>query len=486
MGQDLLSASELQDLHALLQYASADELARIHDLLTPRSSQHCPHQPTPRQQAFLELEHLEALYGGAAGGGKSDALLMDAAQFVHEPDYRALMLRRTFSDLSLPGALMDRAKSWWIGKAHWNEKTKTFRWPSGATITFGYLESESDKYRYQGAEFHRIYLDELTQFPESAYLYLFSRLRRGAKSRVPIGMRAASNPGGVGHQWVRSRFLSPEAVQDLRSGSYRALYEHAGRAFVPSRLADNPFLDVVLYEEALNRLDPITRAQLKQGDWTAAAEGRFKPEWFLRYRCRDLMYNLLAKDGSTRLAIDSRECTRFFSIDPTVTGRERAQEVKGNMPHSWAVCSVWDTPRTRDWLLWRNLLRGQWDTPELCQNIAELAWAEHPDAILIECDGIGKAVHDILLTRYRLPMRAVYTEGKDKLQRSQTAQVEAHEGRIYLPEQAPWLDTLEAELFAWQGLPNEQADQIDTLSYAARARIEGVVSTSRIQGFVFR
>lgn len=272
---------EIDSLASLIPFASERELTKLEKLLgADTADQRCPHRPTERQAAFLGVWHREALYGGAAGGGKSDALLMDAVQFVDDPGYRALMLRRTYADLSLPGALMDRAKSWWMGCAHWDEKTKTFRWESGASITFGYLESEVDKYRYQGAEFQRIYFDELTQFTETQYTYLFSRLRRRAGSTAPLGMRAASNPGGMGHTWVRDRFVSDEAAEKLRLGQYAAkTYEQDGRAFVPSRLHDNPHLDIAEYEQSLEGLDPVTKAQLKMGDWTATAAGMFRREW---------------------------------------------------------------------------------------------------------------------------------------------------------------------------------------------------------------
>lgn len=416
---------------------------------------------------------LEALYGGAAGGGKSDAMLMDAAQFVGDGNYSALMLRKTYADLSLPGALMDRARDWWHDKAKWDDKKKTFTWPSGATITFGYLETEEDKRRYQGAEFQRIYFDELTQFTESQYTYLFSRLRRLAGSSVPIAMRSASNPGGTGHGWVRKRFLSPEAIRDMKAGRYGQLYDNAGRSFVPSKVRDNPHLDVAQYEDALNRLDPVTRAQLKQGDWTASAEGRFKPEWFPRYRRNHEIYQFLRSNGDVFRTIDARDCLRFFTLDPTGTGREMTQEQRGTKPQSWAVCSVWDQTPDRTWLVWRNMLRGQWDTMELAARVTQLAREEQPSAIIVEIDGIGKAVYDNLTAR-GLPTHPVSTGQRDKLTRAQTACVEAEQGRIWLPESEPWLDSLEAELFTWQGLEGEQADQIDTLSYAAIAKTQGI------------
>ncbi len=101
-------------------------------------TRYIPHTPTARQAAFLLLPDQEVFFGGAAGGGKSDALLMAALQYVDAPKYAAILFRRTYADLSLPGALMDRAHEWLDGTdAVWNEQTKTWRFPSGATLSFG-------------------------------------------------------------------------------------------------------------------------------------------------------------------------------------------------------------------------------------------------------------------------------------------------------------------------------------------------------------
>ena len=534
--------------------------------LTPKWTRYIPVNPTPKQYAFLLLNCLEAMYGGSAGGGKSAALLMAALQYVDVPGYAALILRRTYSDLALPGALIPRSHEWLrpLG-VHWDDTEKTWTFPSGATLTFGYLDHSGDRYRYQSSEFqfcvtrgtpvlmadgswepieavtigdmvatlegprcvvathtlgmrpvcqvltpygeatigamHRLLLasgvwaspmallsrqsfpfdstaeaswwksgdagkragyqssdqrqvvslarlnigendiqgfgasladgrsdceafddarqvmsppllwcgqlalferglrlaasahggdegpdehcvaapedspsgyrfyphcddvrarqipvgapentrlqddvavhiqsrhedglghirkynphvyvhpytlelrravehvlpvaacivpvgeaevqdltvslashyivfpgiiaqncafDEATQFQEDDYRYLFSRLRRLEGSNVPLRMRAASNPGNIGHDWVKRRFLE-EGRQ-------------YGRVFIPARLDDNPYLDRAEYVRALSELDPVTRAQLLDGDWTARAGGSlFLREWF--------------------------------------------------------------------------------------------------------------------------------------------------------------------------------------------------------------
>ena len=224
-------------------------------------------KPTPKQLAFLLLPCFEALFGGAGGPGKSSALLMGALQYVDTAGYAALLIRKTFSDLSLPSALIDVTRSWLASTdAKWSEVEKTWHFPSNATLTFGYLDSAKDKYRYQSAEFQYIGIDELTQFPEMDYTFMFSRLRRLADTDVPVRMRCASNPGNVGHDWVKKRFIT-EATTD--------------RIFVPAKLTDNPHLDIEMYRRSLAELDPITRRQIEDGDWTARHGGsKFKREWF--------------------------------------------------------------------------------------------------------------------------------------------------------------------------------------------------------------
>lgn len=266
-----------------------------------RLTRYCRQSPEIPQHLFLSLDEiLEALYGGAAGGGKSSALLTAALQYVDVPGYSALLLRRTFRDLNQADALIPRSKEWLAGTdAGWNDNDHRWTFPSGATVTFGYLQHEDDKLQYQGAAFQMIGLDELTQFTETQYRYLFSRLRRpkltdatseSERTRierlgeVPLRMRAASNPGGPGHDWVKLRFGLHRAEGD-ESGPYIChdpawIAEH-GRVFVPAKVDDNSHLDREEYEQSLAELDPVTRAHLRMGDWDATEPGDlFRRQWF--------------------------------------------------------------------------------------------------------------------------------------------------------------------------------------------------------------
>lgn len=258
-----------------------------------------PEKPEPPQLAFHLLDELgvyEALYGGAAGGGKSSALLQSALRYVHVPGYSALLLRRTYPDLALPGAIMDRAKRWLIGKpgVKWSERDFRFTFDTGgrqpATLSFGYLQYANDRYRYQGAEFQFVGFDELTQFAREDYTYLSSRIRGPELNdntppelraelellaQVPLRLRAASNPGGRGHEWVKRRFIEKEPEPDDPEDTPERV---AARAFIPARLDDNPHIDRERYaREQLANLTVVERARLRDGDWTADDGSKYFP-----------------------------------------------------------------------------------------------------------------------------------------------------------------------------------------------------------------
>ena len=256
---------------------------KLPELLTPKMSKYCPYIPTPKQAAFLLLDDVrEVLYGGAASGGKSVAQLMAALQYVDVPGYAAILFRRTYSDLSLPGALMDMARMWFAPfidtkEVKWSEKEKKYTFPSGATISFGYLENANDCYRYQGAEFQYIGMDECTQIDPTNYRYLFSRLRKTVDIPVPLRFRATCNPGGMYGEWYYERFFLDK--QD--------------RIFIPAGINDNPHVDTEEYTQSLMELDPVTREQLLNGNWEVREAGEmFSRTWFTEVGAEDLPKNM--------------------------------------------------------------------------------------------------------------------------------------------------------------------------------------------------
>jgi len=241
-------------------------------LLDPVMSRYVPHQPHAKQAAFLSPivnARREVLYGGAAGGGKTDALLMAALQYVDVPGYSGVLVRQTYPMLDQPGGIIPRSKEWLAPTdAIWNQQRHEWSFPSGATIVFRHLADEQAVRDYQGGEYDFIGVDELTDFAEQQYRFLFSRQRRlVAGPDVPLRMRATANPIGPGKRWVRQRFL----VEGLA----------AGRLFIPARLEDNPALDQESYDLSLRELGSVRYAQLRHGDWEVEEEGRtFRREWF--------------------------------------------------------------------------------------------------------------------------------------------------------------------------------------------------------------
>jgi predicted phage terminase large subunit-like protein len=241
-----------------------------------------PHQPSAKQYRFLMLPDKEAFYGGAAGGGKSDALLMGAIMFCQLPDYSAILIRKTLQDLSLSSGLIPRSKRWLKGKARWDGQSHVWRFRSGATITFGYLDSVDDHFRYQSTEFQYVGFDEVTHIPENQSRYLFSRLRRlSSQTHIPLRLRGAGNPEGRYAQYVKSRYVDDET---------------AVAPFVPARIKDNPGLDKESYIDSLSKLDAVTRERLQNGNWEILDQGQmFQPEWFdivtdYQKKCRKVRY----------------------------------------------------------------------------------------------------------------------------------------------------------------------------------------------------
>lgn len=268
------SQASSKDWRAQVSSLSRDQRAAILSSLTPTlPSRYVPHDPTPIQRAFLLLGDREVFFGGAVGGGKSDALLMAALQYVDVPGYAAILFRRTFQDLALPGALIPRSHEWLANTdASWDGIGHQWRFPTGSFLQFGYIQHAGDEHRYRSAEFQFEGFDEATQFPtESQVRYVMHRLRRpstGPLSKVPLRARLASNPGGLGHEWVNARYVNPKT---------RA----KGVRFLPSWLADNPHLDREEYLATLHEvLDDVSIAQLVGGDWTVRpVGGRFDRRW---------------------------------------------------------------------------------------------------------------------------------------------------------------------------------------------------------------
>jgi hypothetical protein len=265
-------------------------------------------RPNPGpQEAFLAASEREVLYGGAAGGGKSYAMVVDPLRYANNPYFNGLLLRRTTDELrklirdsqflypQIP--FYDRDGK--VGKAKWSEKSSTWTFPAGGQLWLTYLDRDQDVHRYQGQEYCWIGIDELTQYPTPyVWEYLRSRLRTSKDSGLPLCMRATTNPGGVGHGWVKKMFIDPAVPNtpfwgtNIETGEvlkYPPEHEKfpnkplLQRKFIPAKVKDNPYLwEDGQYEANLLALPEDQRRQLLEGDWDVAdgaAFGEFRSKY---------------------------------------------------------------------------------------------------------------------------------------------------------------------------------------------------------------
>ena len=240
-------------------------------------------KPNPGPQTdFLAAAEREVLYGGSAGGGKSYAMLSDPLRYMGHPAFSGLLLRHTTEELrELVFKSQELYPKIWPG-IKWSERKMQWTAPSGARLWMSYLDRDDDVLRYQGLAFSWIGFDELTQWATPyAWNYMRSRLRSTAPD-LPIFMRATTNPGGRGHQWVKKTFIDPAPYNkafnatDTETGEvlkYPAGHAKAGkplfkRRFIPARLSDNPYLaESGDYEAMLLSMPEQQRRQLLDGDW---------------------------------------------------------------------------------------------------------------------------------------------------------------------------------------------------------------------------
>lgn len=223
------------------------------------------------QMDFLAAGETDVLYGGAAGGGKSYAMLVDPLRFAHRAAHRALILRRSMPELR---ELIDKSRELYpkaFPGCKYREVEKLWNFPSGAKVEFGFLERDADVYRYQGQAYSWIGFDEITHLPtEFSWNYLASRLRTTDPEIVPY-MRCTANPGGSGAHWVKKRYISPSPPNESYVGN-----DGITRKFIPARLNDNPYLAKDgRYEQMLKSLPPTQRKQLLEGNWEIAEGAAF-------------------------------------------------------------------------------------------------------------------------------------------------------------------------------------------------------------------
>lgn len=421
---------------------------------------------TAKQAEFLMCPAAEVLFGGAAGGGKSTALLCAALQLATYPGFHALILRRTYKQLAKADSILGKAKEWLLplGVDHVSAD-HLFKFPSGATLEFGHMDHDDAKHNYQGGAWHFIGVDEATQFTPEMLAYPRTRQRREVDCPFPIVWRCASNPGGIGHDYIKARFIKDGEGQPINNPD---------RRFFPATINDNPNLDRDEYIRTLQEsgVDPLTLAQLLKGDWDAVPGGRFKMGWLQSYFrrgdyaiCRGNDY----REGFDKLCVPS-QCERFLTVDTAASLKTTAD---------WTVISVWAVTPWND-LLWLDCIRFRCEIPDIVPRI-EQAWHRYkPRLVGIEAVMGNQAVFQAAM---RTKMNVTRLEPRiggrmvDKLVHATPAISFAACGRLWLPLDNPGfpLDHVVSELTRFTG--NEKEDDhddiVDTLSMAVQLLTQG-------------
>ena len=271
------------------------------------------------QTQFLAASEREVFYGGARGGGKSYAMLVDPLRYCSKAHHRALLIRRTMPELRDLIQKSQLLYSKAFPGAKWREQEKEWRFPSGAKIEFGYAENMTDVLRYQGQSYTWIGIDELPQYPSpDIYNFLRSSLR-SVDPEIPVYMRSTGNPGNVGSTWVREMFVEPSEPNtafdvgiDTPKGK-----KYITRRFIPAKLQDNPYLmQTDDYYIMLASLPEVQRKQFLDGDWDAYEDSAFPefsktvhvvepfdiPKGWYKFRAADWGYS-------------SPACVLWFAVD---------------------------------------------------------------------------------------------------------------------------------------------------------------------------
>lgn len=243
-------------------------------------------QPQEKQRIFQSRTEYEVLYGGAAGGGKSDALVAEALRQVGNKYYKGIIFRKTMPQARELIYKSKRIYQRAYPKAKYRESDHCWIFPSGAMIYFGSMPNKDSYLNYQGLSFAFIGFDELTHFTREEYEYLISRNRADGPD-VRVYIRATANPGGIGHGWVKERFITPvppNTVYNFKTtitdneGNPKEITRD--RIFIPSSVWDNKELlkNDPNYLANLAMLPEAKRKALLYGDWDSFS-GQVFTEW---------------------------------------------------------------------------------------------------------------------------------------------------------------------------------------------------------------
>ena len=298
---------------------------------------------TKKQKLFIDASESEVLFGGAAGGGKSWGQIVDALLFaLRYPGSKQLILRRTFAELDK--SLIRTSLSLYPREIYtFNSSSHTGRFKNGSVIDFGYCATENDVYQYQSAEYDVVRFDELTHFTEAQYVYLISRVR-GANS-FPKQIKSSTNPGGIGHSWVKARFVDCAPAGQSFVGE-----DGMERIFIPSMLDDNDFLlkSDPDYKRRLLALPDRERRALLHGDWNI-----FEGQYFTEFSQRNVITPFEIPKGWRRYrtidyGLDRLACL-WIAVSPEGKFYLYREYCESNLPISEAARAILErSPKDED------------------------------------------------------------------------------------------------------------------------------------------
>lgn len=228
------------------------------------------YRPTEKQALFHASTAYEVLYGGAAGGGKSKAIVMEAIiDSLEHAGVHSYLFRKTYPELRTT-LIKEALASVPRGLAVFSSATHDMVFKNGSVMHFRYCRNMADAYGYQGSEMHRLYIDELTHFTHDVYEYLKTRVRVPRAMGLSARIRLTSNPGGVGHGWVKSTFI--DGAEPFEVKKTAVFSQTLGREivttrqYIPAYATDNPHLCEQYIAELEQKPDALRRALLL-GDW---------------------------------------------------------------------------------------------------------------------------------------------------------------------------------------------------------------------------